>query len=449
MSARITHAPKTFFAALLCITALAGCHRHEHHEEAPAPAPKPLSLMAALGQKMFFDTSLSSSGKQSCASCHSPDHAFAPGNALAVQLGGADLSVQGARAVPKLTYLLETPNFSIGPDDDGKDDPRLPVGGPHGQAPAASPARTQTLARVQPLSAKAAGNATSALVPRGGLFWDGRADTLQGQALGPLLNPLEMDNKTADVLLGKLRQVAYQDDFKRLFGPNIMNDSQLLLSEALFAIARYEIEEPGFHAYTSKYDAYLRGQASLSEAEQRGLKLFEDPKKGNCAACHTSKKASDGSLPLFTDYQFEALGVPRNPEIKANADAHYDDLGLCGPARTDAYAKQDANCGLFKTPSLRNVATRHAFFHNGVFHSLDEVMHFYVERDLHPEKFYPKQADGSIAKFNDLPVRYQGNVDVIDAPFDRKPGQAPALNEAEIHDVIAFLNTLTDGYKAH
>jgi len=82
-----------------------------------------------------------------------------------------------------------------------------------------------------------------------------------------------------------------------------------------------------------------------------------------------------------------------------------------------------------------------------VFTSLEEVMRFYVERDLYPEKYYSRNPDGSVHKFDDLPPGYPNNVD-HDAPMDRVPGAAPALNESEIGDVIAFLRTLTDGYRA-
>ena len=156
------------------------------------------------------------------------------------------------------------------------------------------------------------------------------------------------------------------------------------IAEASFALARYQIEEPRFHAFTSKYDYYLRGRAKLSPAERRGLALFDDPAKGNCAACHLDKPGRDGQPPMFTDYEYEALGVPRNRAIPANADPAWFDLGLCGPLRADAYARQPANCGLFKTPGLRNVATRRAFFHNGVYHDLKQVVRFYVDRETAP-----------------------------------------------------------------
>jgi len=465
------YGPWPFFSALprparrllplVLLLGLNGCRGHHdsepvsHHDSAPtsqaatqaaAAVPKPLSAVAQIGRKLFFDASLSVSGKMSCASCHNPDHGFGPPNDLSVQLGGPDLRQQGLRAVPSLRYEAYTPNFSIGPDAGDNDRPAPQDLHPHAGA-TSTPHNPARLAAQPSGKAKTAAAATLALVPQGGFFWDGRADTLQGQALGPLLNPMEMGNVTSEALLQKLQNSSYIGEFKALFGPRILEDRQLLMSEALFAIARYEAEETAFQPYDSKYDAYLRGQTELSEAEARGLKLFDDPKKGNCASCHLDKKTPDGRFPAFTDYQFEALGVPRNREIKANADPAFYDLSICGPERRDSYSKRPQNCGLFKTPSLRNVATRHAFFHNGVYHNLKDVLRFYAERDLHPEKFYPRKADGSIDVYNDLPLRYRANLDVTDAPFGRKPGEAPALNEAEMDDIIAFLGTLTDGYK--
>jgi len=102
---------------------------------------------------------------------------------------------------------------------------------------------------------------------------------------------------------------------------------------------------------------------------------------------------------------------------------------------------------MFLTLSLRNVATRHVFFHNGVFHSLAQVLDFYVNRDLHPERFYPRDAAGRVRRYDDLPARYRANLDNSDAPFNRGPGDLPALTRAQIRDVIAFLGTLSDGYR--
>lgn len=395
-----------------------------------------LSVLAQLGRKMFFDPALSSSGKLACSSCHDPSNAFAPANGLAVQLGGPDGKRTGLRAVPSLTYREHTPQFRIGPDPDVPDNDEKP-------SPIVAPADDVKVAA----TAKADAAVADANVPRGGLDWDGRAETLQAQVLGPLLDPNEMDNHSVEQVLDHLAHAPYAEDMKKLFGPAIFEQPVLALDEALFALVRYQLEERSFHPYDSKYDAWLAGKAQLSESEARGLKLFDDPKKGNCASCHLDKPSSDGRIPpAFTDFEFEALGAPRNMDIPANQDPNYYDLGLCGPMRKD-FANAGPYCGLFKTPSLRNVATRKVFFHNGIFRSLEDVVRFYVERELNPGKWYPKLANGEIDRYNDLPPRYKPNIDIVDAPYDRKQGDEPALNDAEIADLVAFLKTLTDGYR--
>ena len=94
---------------------------------------------------------------------------------------------------------------------------------------------------------------------------------------------------------------------------------------------------------------------------------------------------------------------------------------------------------------VRGVAARRVFFHNGIFDTLREVMEFYARRDTNPEKWYPRDAEGRVRKFDDLPAAYQANVD-IEPPFGGHPGGARALSENEIDDVIAFLETLSDGF---
>jgi cytochrome c peroxidase len=361
--------------------------------------------MAQLGRRVFYDRSLSSSGRLSCADCHSPARAYGPPVDSAVMFGGPALTRPGLRAVPSLMYLERQPPFSIGPDD-------LETEG----------------------TAPLPGVAT--LVPQGGLFWDGRADTLQGQALGPLLNPLEMDGGSIDALARKLRRSDYAPLLVQLFGGSIFARPGDAVAEALFALARFEFEDPSFHPYSSKYDAWLEGRARLSAAEERGRRLFDDPQGANCAACHLDRPTADGLPPLFTDHQYEALGVPRNPAIAANRNPAYFDLGLCGPLRVDLRG-QSRYCGMFATPTLRNVATRGVFFHNGVYHTLKDVMDFYVSRDRDPK----------LRRYDDLPAAYRANVDTADAPFGRLPGAAPVLTPAQEQDVIAFLRTLTDGYR--
>jgi cytochrome c peroxidase len=399
------------------------------------PADKPLSAMAQLGKQLFFDPSLSASGKMSCASCHSPLHAYGPANALPVQLGGATLTLQGDRPPPSLMYLYRQPNFSIGPSQADADEP-------------ANLAQSAAIAASATRAQKSAGTAQAEteMVPQGGMFWDGRADTLQAQALGPLLNPVEMANASEADVLAKLERSTYRASCTQLFGPDIFKNSRLLLAEAMFAIARYQVEEPSFHPYSSKYDAWLEGRARLTQAELRGLKLFNDPHKANCAGCHLSKPGKDGLPPMFTDYEYEALGVPRNQHLNVNRDPAFYDMGLCGPHRTDL-AKETQYCGMFLTPTLRNTATRSVFFHNGVYRTLDDVLAFYNFRDVDPTKVYPHDGQGRIEQYDDLPARYQANIDRTDAPFDRKRGDTPAMTAADMKDIIAFLGTLTDGYQ--
>jgi cytochrome c peroxidase len=395
---------------------------------------QPLSAMARLGREIFFDTRLSSSGKMACASCHSPDHAYGPPNDGPVMLGGPDLTLPGARAVPSLTYLERQPEFSIGPDDPFNENVNLAKQAEIGK----------TAVRAEKIAAQTA--QTQNIVPQGGLFWDGRADSLQIQASGPLLDPREMDGGSMEIVADKLRQAPYAQKFAALFGERIFKDTKLLFAEALFAVGRYQIEEPSFHPYTSKYDYWLEGKARLSESEVRGLRLFNDPEKANCAGCHTSQPSRDGWPPLFTDTQYEALGAPRNPALADTKDPNYYDLGVCGPTRMNL-ADQTQFCGMFKTPTLRNTAVRRAFLHNGVFRTLQEVMDFYNFRDTNPEKVYPVAADGTVRKYNDIPVQYHANVDVTDPPFNRHSGETPAMTVQDEADIIAFLKTLNDGYR--
>jgi cytochrome c peroxidase len=376
---------------------------------APSENPGALSDLAVLGKRLFFDPSLSASGRMACATCHDPAHAYGPANGLAVQLGGPGLDRQGARAVPSLRYVLNrTPHYSR----------------------------------------KFVENPSERLIegndpPTGGLGWDGRFNSLQDQATFPLLNPNEMANASPEDFVARLRRATSAEDFRRLFGAHIFDDPAKAYAAALAALERFELEDSSFHPYSSRYDDYLDGKVELSDQEKRGLVLFDDPKRGNCSSCHRDRKGADGSHPLFTDYEFEALGVPRNSEIAANGDPGYFDMGLCGPLRKDQ-EKPTSNCGLFKTPTLRNVATRAVFFHNGRYHTLRDALRFYVRRDTDPRLWYPASAAGGVNKFDDLPVSLRGNIDVIDEPLTRKEGEQPAWSDAEIDDVIAFLRTLND-----
>ena len=365
---------------------------------APKSEAPGLSALAALGEQLFKDPSLSASGRQSCASCHDPAHAHSPPNALAAQLGGPLGDQQGTRASPSIRYLAD--NGAFGLDADG--------------------------------------------TPRGGFFWDGRAASLQAQAREPFLNPREMANASPAEVVQRVSRAPYAGAFQALFGADILERPDDAFDRITLALAQYQREDPDFRPFSSKYDAVLRGEAALSAAERNGLALFNRSDKGNCAACHPSGSTVVGSPPLFTDFSYDNLGLPRNRELAANADPAYFDLGLC--QRADLTARTDL-CGAFKVPSLRNVAERGALFHNGRFKSLKEALTFYVQRDTHPEKWYPLRADGTVDKFDDLPPAYRANVNTQEVPYNRHPGDAPALTDAEIDDVIAFLKTLSDGFQ--
>jgi cytochrome c peroxidase len=367
-----------------------------------------VAALTALGRQMFTDPLLSASGRMSCATCHSPSHAFGPPNALAVQLGGKDMRQSGLRAVPSLEYLQATPPFTehfFDSDDEGDD---------------------------------SVDNG-----PTGGLTWDGRVDRGRDQARIPLLSPYEMANTDPAGFVARLRRGPAATRFLRLFGGTIFDAPDRAFAAALEAFEVYEQSAAEFYPYSSKYDAYLAGRVRLTGPERRGLALFDDPAKGNCARCHISERAKDGTPPQFTDYGLVALGVPRNAAIPANRDPAWFDLGMCGPLRDDFRGRAEY-CGRFMTPTLRNVATRRVFFHNGGFHSLRRVIEFYVDRDTNPGKWYPRTAGGQVRKFDDLPAQYWANLEA-EPPFGGHPGDRPALSKSEIDDMVAFLQTLTDG----
>lgn len=356
-----------------------------------------LSAVAALGEKIFFDQSLSASGLQSCATCHDRASAHADGDQLTVPFGGPGMDVQGFRNTPSLRYLSFNTAFFF--DAEG--------------------------------------------TPTGGFNLDGRAASLMAQARRPFLAPHEMANATTAEVITRLRSASYVSEFMQVFGSDIFDSGEASFDRAVFAIQQFELESAEFRPFDSKFDYFLAGKARLSDQELRGLALFNDPAKGNCNACHSSTRTPDGLPPLFTDFTYDNLGVPRNYDIAANADAEYFDLGLCGPDRTDLSGRAEL-CGAFKVPTLRNIALTAPYFHNGKFATLREVVSFYVRRDTNPEEWYP---NAGVDKFDDLPAQYRVNVNTTEAPYNRRLGDMPALTSSEIDDVVAFLNTLTDGYQ--
>lgn len=393
-----------YFAPLLAVATamlVAGCVGESGSDSGVgAPVATQLSPAAELGNKIFHDVSLSASGKQSCATCHAPDNAHVAGDGRAVAMGGPSNDLSGIRNIPTLRYLKFNSGFTFAADG----------------------------------------------TPTGGFMLDGRKASLAEQAQGPFITDFEMANADAAAVVDKLKRAAYAEQFRAVFGADIFDNPDKAFERMAFALQRFQQEDPAFAPFDSKYDYFLAGKVRLSDQELRGLALFNDPNKGNCAACHTSARGKDGMPPLFTDFTYDNLGVPRNPDIPANRDPAYFDLGLCGPKREDLRARADL-CGAFKVPTLRNVAKTAPYFHNGRFQTLREVVEFYVRRDTNPEQFYPLNPDGTINKFDDLPPQYRGNVNTTEVPYNRKPGDMPALTAEEIDSVVAFLNTLTDGYQ--
>lgn len=367
----------------------------------------PLSAAAQVGEKMFFDKSLSASGQLACASCHDPAHAHAAPNGLAVQLGGKHMTRLGTRAVPSLNYTEATPPYA-----DLLDNP----------------------------------DGISTPGPGGGFTQDGRAPTLAEQAKIPLLSQDEMANDKPGQVVAKLRKADYTDLIRSAFGPDVLNDDKAAFQAALQALQAYQLEDVSFHPYDSKYDLYAGNKigGNLTAQEMHGFAVYSDPKKGNCFACHYNGAGLNGSVRLFTDFTYAAIGVPRNMDIPANRDARHFDLGICD--RGDHKKRADAHyCGMFKTPTLRNVATRKAFFHNGQFKTLRDVIRFYNTRDTEPERWYPTK-NGKVQKYDDLPPQYRANLDT-QAPLDgKKAGSAGAMTERDMDDLEAFLNTLNDHY---
>jgi cytochrome c peroxidase len=325
----------------------------------------PLSLPAQVGEMIFNDPSLSASGQLACATCHDPAHAYSSSNVLAVQLGGPSMSLSGTRAVPSLRYKeYTTPYADLAPNPDGISTPG----------------------------------------PGGGFTWDGRADTLAAQAQIPLLAPNEMANASADDVVTKLQNSAYAGLFRSAFGSSVFDSTASAFQDALDALQAYQLEDDDFHPYTSKFDLYAGNKigGDLSPSELRGLQVFLDPNRGNCNACHYGGPAANGGTGLFTDFTYEAIGVPRNAEIPANADPGYGDMGIC--SRADHPLPDSAQyCGMFKTPTLRNVAVKKVFFHNGKMKSLREVLNFYNTRDTRPELWYP--VAGGVVKEVRRPAR--------------------------------------------
>jgi cytochrome c peroxidase len=365
----------------------------------PAGPFAPVPARVALGRAVFFDARLSEPAGTSCASCHDPARAFSGnhGSKFGVPLGSRP-DLVGVRNSPSALYAAYIPRLFFYQDDDGL----VPT-------------------------------------PFGGLFADGRADSVPDLVRHPLLDPREMHNRSPAEVVRKLRAASYAEGFRREFGAQVF-DTDAKAFAALGVAMEAFMQSREMAPFSSRYDAWVQGKASLSAQELRGLKLFKNPDKGNCASCHKfNETSSNPARSLFTDFGFDAIAVPRNRAIPANRDPKRFDTGLCATAAAKGWPDQGQWCGYFRTPTLRNVAVRERFMHNGVFANLRDAVAFYATRGIEPERWYDK---GEL--YDDVPRAYRGNVNAATLPYNRRKGMEPALDDGEIDAIVAFLKTLTD-----
>lgn len=340
-----------------------------------------LSPKQQLGKQLFFETRLSNPSGQACASCHAPGSAFSDPRTKQPVSEGARKGLFTSRNAPSIMYLAMVPKLHL----DKKEG-----------------------------------------IYMGGLFYDGRAASLEQQIEGPSFGYLEMAIKDKQELIEKLLRLGYQAMFKEIFGDKALATTALGYQQLTELIADYE-RSVELNPFSSKYDYYLMGKARLNKQERRGLQVFENEKKGNCAACHSVDPQDDGTRPMFTDFSYDNLGVPKNPanpflqlRSKFNPEGkHFIDIGL-----GKTVAKRSEN-GKFRVPSLRNIAVTAPYMHNGVFRTLKEVVDFYNTRDIDPKWGKPEVAE---------------NVNK-DELGDLK------LTEQEVEDLLVFMKTLTDGYQ--
>src|SRR5580693_5084819 len=221
---------------------LAGCGGSGDGGGGEVPPPAALTPKAIAGKALFFDTSLSVSGKQACGTCHVPSRAYTgeptTDHGLPVPLGGANMDQTGFRNAPSLVYASFTPPFSL----------------------------------------------TNG--PTGGFFRDGRASSLATQAEQPFVTAFEMANQDAAEVVSRLRNsAATLQAFTAVYGIAVLDDADTALKDMGLALAAFETEDPSFHPFSSKYDYWLQGKAQFTAQEQNGLQLFNNPVKGNCTAC--------------------------------------------------------------------------------------------------------------------------------------------------------------------
>ena len=323
--------------------------------------------LVSLGDLLYNDTNLSNPIGQSCASCHAVNAGFDDPNSANPTSVGADGFSFGTRNSPTVSYSAHIP----APTQQGNGPQRALIGG---------------------------------------LFLDGRAQSLEEQAKGPFLNAIEMGNATESEVIAKIANSTYATEFELLFGESILDDTERSYNYVADAIAAFE-RTSIFSPFTSTFDQVQAGNANFTAAETRGQTIFNN--KGDCRRCHHS----DDGAEIFSDFSFKNIGVPSNQQLPAFfADPNFVDLGL------GAQSDNAMNNGEFRTSTLRNIANTAPYMHNGVFDTLREVINFYNTRDT---------------TFSQEPEVNQ-NVDQ-----GGRIGEL-GLTDNEIDDLVVFLGTLSD-----
>jgi cytochrome c peroxidase len=378
-----------------------------------------------LGEGLFSDRNLSTPPGQSCAACHGPEVGWTGPdeqiNSLTVVYAGAIPDRFANRKPPSSAYATLAPLLHL-EEEDGE---RLFVGGN---------------------------------------FWDGRAtgwklgNPAADQAHGPLLNPLEQNNPNASWVVDRVYHSSYGGLFRkvctRIWGIKDIDDKNLGVAWGIIglAIAAYENSDK-VNQFTSKYDNYLKGLADFTPQEKWGLELFEN--KGKCAECHPSKPGPNGEPPLFTDFTYDNLGIPKNrtnpwysmPSNFNPDGATWVDPGLGGfLAQAPQYAMFAAeNKGKHKVPTLRNVDKRpypgfvKAYGHNGYFRTLEEFVRFYNKRDVFPRCDSVSDPQPGVNCWPEPEVLRNINKDEL--------GDLKLTQEEELA-IVEFMRTLSDGYKS-
>lgn len=347
------------------------------------------AALVALGADLFTDTDLSMNRTQACATCHMPDFAFTDPRATGdlgniVSLGDDGKSI-GTRNAPTAAYAAYAPPFHKAEDG----------------------------------------------TYVGGQFLDGRASTLEDQAGGPPLNPVEMGMPDEAAVVARLREKAdYVARFKALFGADVFDDPDRGYHAMTAAIAAFE-RTPAFAAFDSKYDRYLRGEAKLTDQEELGRVLFFSQQFTNCNLCHQLNAQAGTPEETFSNYQFHNIGVPANPALEA---AHGKPIADRGLADNPAVEDKAAALGRFKVPSLRNVAVTGPYMHNGVFKDLRTVVLFYNKYNSQAPR---RQIDPETGEAWGAP-EVAANLSL------KELETGPALDDKRVDALVAFMRTLTD-----